>query len=144
MPYGWRRCEQSYNSVAALKGDCKKIFPDRFATNHSLVQSPNVRQCSRSEHRTISSTLSSFGEEVGRLHCDVQPSPRGAKRRIRARYFAFVPRRIPFVPESYSSWYPSYSDFSQAGSGREGFNLPLAGAQKRLTQGASFRDLGVT
>jgi hypothetical protein len=67
MPYGWRRCEQSYNSVDAQKADCEKTFPGRFTTNHSIVCSQNVPKCFRSDHRTISSTLLCFDEEVGRL-----------------------------------------------------------------------------
>jgi hypothetical protein len=67
MPYGWRRCEKSYNSVDAQKADCQKTFPGRFTTNHSIVCSQNVPKCFRSDHRTISSTLLCFDEEVGRL-----------------------------------------------------------------------------
>jgi hypothetical protein len=67
MPYGWRRCEQSYNSVAAPKADWEKPFHDRFPANHSIVCSPNVPRCFRSDHRTISSTLSCLDGEAGRL-----------------------------------------------------------------------------
>jgi hypothetical protein len=151
MPYGWRQCEQSYNSVPVSKADCEKIFPDRFATNHSLVQSPNVPECFRSKHRTISSTLSHFGEKVGRLlilpvapvglanasHCDVRRSVEGSasERRISP----------PFLAESLSfrnRTRPRTRIFLRLEEG--GVNLPLTGARKRLTQGTSFRDSGVT
>jgi hypothetical protein len=156
MSYGLRRCEQSYNSVVAPKANCEKTFPGRFSRNHSPVQSPNVLKYFRSEDRTISSTLSCFDEEVGRLlsltvapvtladasQCDVRRSTVGV-RRIRARSSASVPRRISFVPKSYSSSTScSYSDFLRLEEGS--VDLPLAGAQKRLTQGANFRDSGVT
>jgi hypothetical protein len=99
MPYGLRRCEHFYNSVVAPKANCEKKFPGRFPGNHSPVQSPNVLKYFSSEDRTISSTLSCFGEEVGRLliltvapvtlanasQCDEGRSTFGV-RRMRARF----------------------------------------------------------
>jgi hypothetical protein len=158
MSYGLRRCEQSYNSVVAPKANCEKTFPGRLSRNHSPVQSPNVLKYFRSEDRTISSTLSCFDEEVGRLlsltvapvtladasQCDVRRSTFNGRRSAHpSAVFRFRSSPNLFVPKSYSSSTScSYSDFLRLEEGS--VDLPLAGAQKRLTQGANFRDSGVT
>jgi hypothetical protein len=134
MAYGWRQCEQSYNSVATLKAGREKTLPDRFPTNHSIACS-HVPKCFRSGHRTINSTSSYCDVEVGRLLSlslgPVTPTKDGPHSQSPSPAFRYLPCQISFVPES-SSYASSYSDFLGL---REGGGSPFGGRIQNIGDG---------